>query len=244
MSDFKKIRELNLKLTKEKIRNSVNVDNFICQAISSIAETDKVINLLSKRLREWYLLYNPEFTNSISDHWKFAELITKKSKEQLLKELRIDYSMGADLKKHDLDAIFNLAKQILNLFKFQQETENYLESIMQDYCPNLKELAGVTIGAKLIGHTGSLKKLMILPASTIQILGAEKALFRHIKTGSRPPKYGIIYWHQFIQSTKRQEQGKRARALADKIAIAARVDYFKGNFIAKKLKQELERKFK
>ena len=115
---------------------------------------------------------------------------------------------------------------------------------MGEYCPNLKELAGSTIGAKLLEHTGSLKRLVMMPASTIQILGAEKALFRHIKTGARPPKFGLIHDHQFIQSAKRNEQGKRARALADKLSLAVKMDYFKGEFIAKRLKTELEEKFK
>lgn len=242
--DFKKLRESNLKLAKQKIKESVNEDNFICQAINSIVETDKIINTLSKRLREWYALYNPEFTNSISNNEKFMELITKKTKEQLLKELNLIGSMGADLNKTDLDAILTLAKQIISLFKYQQEIESYLGATMQAYCPNLKELAGTTIGAKLLEHTGSLKRLVMMPASTIQILGAEKALFRHIKTGARPPKFGLIHDHQFIQSAKRQEQGKRARALADKLSLAVKMDYFKGEFIAKKLKTELEEKFK
>ena len=244
MPNFKKLREDNLKLAKQKIKESVNEDNFICQAINSIVETDKVINTLSKRLREWYSLYNPEFTHSISNHEKFTELIIKKSRSDLLKELNITDSMGADLKESDLSAIQTLAKQIILLFRYQSETELYLKKIMGEYCPNLKELAGSTIGAKLLEHTGSLKRLVMMPASTIQILGAEKALFRHIKTGARPPKFGLIHDHQFIQSAKRNEQGKRARALADKLSLAVKMDYFKGEFIAKRLKTELEEKFK
>ncbi len=242
--DFKKLRELNLKLTRQKIKESINEDNLICQAINSITETDKIINTLAKRLREWYSLYNPEFTNSITNNKKFAELIIKKPKEQLLKELNITNSMGADLKNTDLSAIFNLSKQINILSTYQQETEDYLKTIMDKYCPNLKELAGTTIGAKLIAHTGSLKRLVMMPASTIQILGAEKALFRHIKTGSRPPKFGLIHDHQFIQQSKKTEQGKRARSLADKLSMSVKLDYFKGEFLAKKMKKELEEKFK
>lgn len=242
--NFAELRKLNLALTKKKIRESVNEDNLICQAINSIMETDKVLNILSKRLREWYSLTNPEFVNSISNNIKFAELILKKSKKELQKELHITESMGADLKKTDLNAIFNLAKKLLQLSRYQEETETYLDSIMQNYCPNLKEIAGTIIGAKLIEHNGSLKKLVLMPASTIQILGAEKALFRHMKTGARPPKFGLIYQHQFIQQAKKSEQGKHARALADKISMAVKIDYFKGKYIGDKLKKELEGKFK
>jgi nucleolar protein 56 len=241
--DYAKIRRQNLLETKKKIKESVNEDNLISQAINSIEEIDKIINMLSKRLREWYSLYNPEFTKSITHNEKFVELIQKKSKQHLLKELNITYSMGSDLKKQDLDAIFNLAKKLESLFNYKNETKAYLDKVMDKYCPNLKELAGTTIAAELIEHTGSLKKLALLPASTIQILGAEKALFRHIKTGARPPKFGIIFDHQLIQQAKRPDQGKRARSLADKLILAIRADYFKGDFIAKKLKQDLEKKF-
>jgi nucleolar protein 56 len=239
-----KFRVLNLALTKEKIKASVNDDNLICQATSSIDEADKVINILSKRLREWYSLYNPEFTASISNNEKFAELIIKKSKKELLKEAGAKDSMGAELSEQDLASMMALADQLKSLFSYKEQTKKYLEKLMQKHCPNLRELAGVSIGAKLLEHTGSLKRLALLPASTIQILGAEKALFRHIKTGARPPKYGLIFAHEFIQQAKKKDQGKRARALADKLSMAIRVDYFKGKPIAAKLKKELEAKFK
>jgi nucleolar protein 56 len=241
-SDIGKLRQINLKLTKKKIKESINEDNLICQAVNSIAETDKVINILSKRLREWYALYNPEF--KVSNNSKFTELILRKSRDELRKELKIQETMGADLSKKDLDAIFNLAEKLISLFEYQEETNKYLKTIMEKCCPNLTAVAGITIGAKLIEHMGSLKKLALLSASTIQIIGAEKALFRHIKTGAKPPKFGLIHEHQFIQSAKKSEQGKRARALADKIAMAVKIDFFKGKFIGAKLKKELEAKFK
>jgi nucleolar protein 56 len=241
---LKLFREANLNLAKSKIKESVNKDNFICQAINSISETDKVINLLSKRLREWYSLYNPEFEHSISNNERFSELIRSKSKSDLLSELSLNASMGADLDKSDIDPILILADQIQELVKYRKNTIVYLDKIMELYCPNLKEMAGTTIGAKLIEHTGSLKRLAFMPASTVQILGAEKALFRHLKTGAKPPKYGLILEHSFIKNAKRNEQGKRARALADKISVSIKMDFFKGEFIAPKLKEELENKFK
>jgi nucleolar protein 56 len=115
---------------------------------------------------------------------------------------------------------------------------------MEAYCKNLKTVAGISIGAKLIEHAGSLRRLVMLPSSTIQILGAEKALFRHIKTGARPPKYGLIFEHKFVQAGKKPDQGKRARALADKISISVRLDYFHGEFMGDKMNAQLEEKFK
>lgn len=108
------------------------------------------------------------------------------------------------------------------------------------------EVAGITIAAKLISHAGSLRRLVEMPSSTIQILGAEKALFRHMRNKKRnlPPKHGIIHEHQLIQKSKEEMHGKAARALADKLSIAIKIDYFKGKFIGDKLKKELVDKFK
>ena len=115
---------------------------------------------------------------------------------------------------------------------------------MKTYCPNLLAVTGISLGAKLMSKAGSLKRLVLMPASTIQVLGAEKALFRHMKTGAKPPRHGIIIKHPLISSAKQKEHGKRARTLADKIAIAVKVDYFKGKFIGDKLNKSIQEKFK
>jgi nucleolar protein 56 len=111
---------------------------------------------------------------------------------------------------------------------------------MKNYCPNVLELAGATIGAKLIELAKSLKRMALLPASTVQLLGAEKALFRHLKLKTKSPKYGVIFQHPLIQNAKRSERGKMARRLADKLSLCARLDYFKGEFKAKEYRKMLE----
>lgn len=243
---FNNFYKKNLILTKEKIKDSVKDDLLIIQTISNIEDADKVTNILIKRLRDWYSFYNPEFSESIDNHEKFVELILKKNKEELLKEIKIkkEESMGRDFSKEDLEPIRNLAKEINNLFDFRKRQEMYLENLMKKTCPNLAEVAGISIGAKLIKVAGSLRNLALLPASVIQLLGAEKALFRHIRNKKNlPPKFGVIFAHKLVQKNAK-EAGKAARSLADKITIAVKVDYFKGNFIGDKLKKELEEKFK
>jgi nucleolar protein 56 len=117
---------------------------------------------------------------------------------------------------------------------------------MKTNCPNLNELAGTLIGAKLISIAGSLRKLAMFPASTVQLLGAEKALFRHMKNKKRylPPKYGVLHEHKYIQQNPKKYHGKIARLLADKIAIAVKIDYFKGDFKGDKLKKQVEEKIR
>lgn len=238
----------NLELTKNSVKESVNNDSLIVQTINGIGEIEKSINLLAKRLREWYSLYNPEISNRIDDHEKFVSAIIKSSKKQLLKELDIneENSMGADLNEKDVAAIMLITAQLNNLYKLKGYYENYLKELEKETCPNFAVVGGSTIAAKLISHAGSLKRLTEMPASTIQILGAEKALFRHMRNKKRnlPPKFGLIHEHQLIQKSGEKMQGKAARALADKLSIAVKIDYFKGKFIGDKLKKGLVDKFK
>ncbi len=235
----------NIDMTREIIRSSVADDLLILQAVGSIEDLDKAINILMKRLREWYGLWNPEFSRMMESSEKFVQLILIKGKEELMKEIHVrkEESMGAELKREDIEAMKSLASHINGMYNLRKGHEAYLESVMKNFCPNLAAVAGVLTGAKLIQEAGSLKKLSIMPSSTVQILGAEKALFRHMKTGAKPPKYGILYSHSLIQRQSRGNQGRAARALADKISIAARVDYFKGQFIGDKLRKEVEDKF-
>lgn len=237
---------VNLQRTKLGVRGSVNEDLLVIQAINSIEEINKVINLLSKRLREWYELYNPEFSKSLDSHEAFVGLILEKGKDELLAEvgLRNEQSMGADLGDSDLAAIRSLAEQIKLLFKLKERQEKYLESVMKVYCPNLTAIAGHLIAAKLLEHAGSLGKLAGYPSSTVQLLGAEKALFRHMKTGSKCPKYGVIFSHYFIANARADVRGKVSRALANKLSIAAKVDLFKGEFVGKMLRKGLEERFR
>jgi len=241
---FTSFYQKNLELTRQALRDSVSEDQLIIQAIANISEIDKVINLLCKRLREWYGWYLPELSEATINNEQFLSLVMEKKKEELLKDLSLKETMGAELDTIHVEEMLSLAQETLHFYSLRKKHEGYLQKVMQKYCPNLLELAGVTIGAKLIELGRSLKHLALLPSSTIQLLGAEKALFRHIKTGSRPPKYGVILGHQLVQKAARDEKGKAARMLADKLSLCCRLDYFKGEFKAKEYRKELEEKIK
>ncbi len=233
----------NLKLTKIKIKESVTEDQLIIQTIANIQELDKTINLLTKRLREWYSLYYPELAENMTHHQKFVELVANKSRKELLAEVKL-VTMGADLNEVHVKQMKILAENILELFNLQHKHKDYLKEVMQKYCPNILGLAGVTIGAKLLELAKGLRRMALLPASTVQLLGAEKALFRHIKTGSRSPKYGVIFHHPLVQNADRKDRGKAARILADKLVMCARLDFFKGEYKADDYRKELEEKLK
>jgi len=234
---FKGFYEGNLRVTKEDVKASVKDDLLIMQAVSNISEIDRSVNTLIKRLREWYALYNPELENSVSDQEKFVELVIKGN------EKKVKDSMGAEFSKEEMGPVLDLAKEVKVLFELREKQGKYLDKLMKKVCPNMLAITGATIGAKLMVQAGGLKQLMLFPASTVQLLGAEKALFRHMTSGARSPKYGFIHGHPLIAKNPRNLGGKIARALADKISIAVKVDYFKGKFIGDKLLKEIEARF-
>lgn len=235
----------NLQLSISGVKNSATKDILIAQAINSVEDTGRTANFLAKRLREWYELHNPEFSLATENNEKFAHEILEKEKKELLDGIgiNIDDSIGADFGQKDLEPVMGLAREIYSLFRLREIQLGYVSALMGEICPNIKAVCGVLTGAKLIEHAGSLKRLSEMPASTIQILGAEKALFRHMKTGAKPPRHGLIASHPLVAQTPERMRGKTARALSDKISIASKVDYFQGQFIGNTLKEGLEKRF-
>ncbi len=237
------LRDYNLKETRKKIRFSVKNENLIIQSVNSLEELNKTANTLSKRLREWYAHYCPEIVKKIQDHEQFCNEIINKPKKELMKLYDSKKEpMGAELEKPDVDEIINLACLTQHHYSMINSQKDYIERIVKKTCPNVYELTKGLIGAQLIEHAGSLKNLASMSASKLQLLGAEKALFRHLRTGAKSPKHGLLIQHQYVAQAK--QKGRAARHLADKIVIAARVDYFKGEYIGDKLRKELESKTK
>ncbi|MFH1173844.1 MAG: hypothetical protein V1725_01795 [archaeon] len=236
--DFGTVRQEFLVNVRKDIAASISNDNLVMQTIQSIEELNKVCNALSKRFRHWLALTLPEAEHAFSDHEALITAILTKD----WKELRPKNSMGKELSTADNDALLALAQQAKQAYLLREKLTQYLEKVMHAYCPNLLAVTGALVGAKLIDAVGSLKKLAEVHSSTIQLLGAEKALFRHMRNkNSKPPKHGFILQHPIVARAK--QKGRAGRALADKIAIAARVDYFKGQFIGDQLRKQLEEKF-
>ncbi len=235
------LRALNIAQTKHDIKHAVSDDLLLIQAIKSIADLDGVINSLAHRLRDWYEFYLPEYSASQEDHHEFVKGVVEITKDQFVKQ-EGGGSFGADLGKPHVDAVKRFGEHLLELYAAREELERYADETMKHSCPNLRAVAGSILGGRLLEHAGSLKRLVGLPSSTVQILGAEKALFRHLKTGSRPPKYGVLLAHDLVQAAPKGRQGRAARILADKISIAVRIDYFKGEFKGDVLLREAKKK--
>lgn len=240
-------RQVSVDISNLRIKEmSSNPDLQAMEAVQALDEVDKTANIISSRLREWYGLHFPELTSIVDDNISLAKLIiTFKSRQNfdanLLEQMGYSKakskaiessakdSRGADLREEDLARIIQLAEEAQHLFSLRDKLASHVEKTMRQVAPNLSEVAGATIGARLIARAGGLEKLAILPASTIQILGAEKALYRALKSGARPPKHGILFQHASVHSAPKWQRGKVARSVAGKIAIAARVDTYRGS---------------
>lgn len=231
----------------------------ISHSVQLLNELDKTLNVLSSKLREWYGLHFPELGRLVDRHEAYARIVQTFGdragmEEEALSDMGLkgrkaskivrsaQDSMGAPLMHEDLEQIQKLASNLLSLYDYRQELEAHIASTAQEVARNLSEVAGSVLAAKLIEKAGGVRKLAMMPSSRIQLLGAEKALFRAKKSRSKPPKHGLIFQHPYVHSKPRKLRGKAARSLAAKLAIAARADAFTGNPIGAELKKELEEK--
>ena len=241
------MREFSLKWSSLRVQEaSEQLDLHISQSINALDEIDKISNTLGTRMREWYGLHFPELDNLLQNAITYSLIvtgcgnrdnITKDFLETIdIPENKIDIilevskrSRGGKITEQNLLIVQNIAQQVIALNKIRKNLEEHIDTSMEEIAPNVKGLLTAAVGARLISKAGSLKRLSSLSASTIQIMGAEKALFRTLKTGSNPPKHGILFQHPVIHSAPKWQRGKMARAVAAKTAIAARLDIYGKN---------------
>ncbi len=236
-------REATIALAKQAVKASVGPDVHLGQAVRAHDDLVSTTNLLSERLHEWYGLHFPELENVLSGD-AYAKAITSHgSRGDVLKALNLEMdSIGSEVQEQDLASITTLASAVKESLSAREKVERYINLRMKDVAPNVSAIAGPVIGARLIMHAGSLKRLASMPSGTVQLLGAEKAMFRHLKEGSRPPKHGILFAHPLVHNSPGWQRGAVARALAAKICMAARADAYTGNDISGELKAQIERR--
>ncbi|BFF90493.1 nucleolar protein 56 [Drosophila madeirensis] len=254
--------------SRAKVKFNVHrSDNMIIQSIALLDQLDKDVNTFSMRIREWYSYHFPELVKIVPDNYMFAKAAKfikdrKNLSQDLLEDLEkivmdsakaqaiIDaakMSMGMDISIVDLMNIELFAERVVKLSEYRKKLSTYLHNKMNLVAPNLQSLIGDQVGARLISHAGSLTNLAKYPASTVQILGAEKALFRALKTRSNTPKYGLIYHSSFIGRAGLKNKGRISRFLANKCSIASRIDCFLDqptSVFGESLKQQVEDRLK
>ena len=246
--DDQELKQMQLGLAHSVSRyklsfTSEKVDTMIIQAVSLLEDLDKELNNYAMRLREWYSWHFPELARIITDNSTYAQAVILIGMRTNVKDLSLEkmqevmpeeiaeqvkeaaeISMGTEILKEDEMHLKTLAKSVTEISDYRANLAEYLKNRMAAVAPNLTVLIGELVAAKLISHAGSLMNLAKQPASTIQILGAEKALFRALKTKKNTPKYGLIYNASVVGQAKNNLKGKVSRTLANKCALCVRYD--------------------
>ncbi len=235
------LHDISISITNNSLRTaSESEDMFLIQAINSIDELDDATSKMVERLREWYAIHFPEL-DGMKNHERYVELVADLGdRDSILNsgildsdkdsKVRTETSVGASISETDLIMVREFASSIKSLQQTKKSLTDYVNNRMGEIAPNLRDLAGASLGAKLIAHVGGIEKLSKMPSGTVQVLGAEKALFRHLKTGERPPKHGLIFQHPDVRGAKWWMRGKVARTLAAKISLAVRKDVYSGEY--------------
>ncbi len=242
---FEKIREELLRKTRTAVKKRFEEEDVhIVRAVNVLDELDRVFNQVCEQVSEWYGVHFPELFRVVNDNELFLELVCQVgNRSNFLKdkisvagwnagiaeavEKAARNSIGSDIDAAVLSQIQLVSKSALSLRKQRKELEKFVETETKKMMPEFSRLCGSgLLAARLLTKAGSMKRLAIVPSSTIQILGAEKALFRHMKFNSRPPKHGLLFQHSEVQKAERKDKGKTARKIACKLSIAARKDFF------------------
>ncbi|MCX8206090.1 MAG: NOP58 family protein [Candidatus Micrarchaeota archaeon] len=246
-------RDELLKKVKDQLRNAYTTEDFVQQASLTIDDLDHVLNVMFEHLHNWYSIYLPELQDT-DDRRVYLEVVEKYSKddpksinslnEEARKCVPIGESIGAKVDKEDLEALREFARRLREMYDLREYLDQYRNKKVEAIARNLSYLLGTALATKLIVEAKGLKRLANLPASSIQVLGAEKALFMHLTAHTRPPKHGIIFLHPALRGMKKAYRGKVARMIAAKVSIAAKADAYSKNFIAPALKEDLEKRIK
>ena len=253
------MRECCIELTSSKLKESLqNREILLIQAVNSLEESFEISNKIYERLREWYNIHFPELESiiqNINTYTKIIQIgkktdltedkllelgIDKKKSIKIIK--KIDKSIGASISDQEISILKKLAFDLENILITQKNLEKYIEQKLPILAPNFTYLIKPRLAGIFLSKVGGLGKIAIMAASNIQLIGAEKALFRALKTGARPPKHGIIFQHPDVNKAPKKIRGKIARTLASKILTAVRIDVYGGEFKGDKLLEELNHK--
>lgn len=218
------LHELHIMLAKQRVARSLTPDRRIIAAVEALDDINETSNILSERLREWYIL------NFQDTHLKGEELARKILKDE-------------EQQNPDLGIMQSFSSSLIGSYGTRERIEEYLKVNMALAAPNLTSIAGHILGARLLSMAGSLEKLAFMPSSTIQVMGASNALFKHLKGKAPSPKHGVIFRHPLINTAPLRQRGKIARIIASKISLASKIDLYSGELkedLAHELRSKVE----
>ncbi|MDW7731495.1 MAG: NOP5/NOP56 family protein [Methanolobus sp.] len=237
------LRDVCIRAAKSRISRTDTDDVRIVQAVEALDDIDKNVNELSERLLEWYGIYFPELELTGEPLARFVVAFGSRAnvpEDHPLFE-KASKSMGAELSFADEELLRAFASNLCNLYDTRRQIESYIVTGMGSLAPNLTDIAGGLLGARLISIAGSLQKLASFPSSTVQVIGANRALFKHLRSNTPSPKHGVIFNNIIIKNAPWWQRGKLARAFAAKISLAARTDFYSGKKDSS-IKEQLEKK--
>lgn len=228
-----------VELAKRRMRKAIRPEDHLRQAVASVDDLLEQENTILERVREWYGLHFPELAKMV-DERTYLELVAAHGRRE---RMPIDYrdSVGAELGASEEEKLRSLADLARSLAGRRAELEGYVESSVRNLAPNVTDLAGPMIAARLVTLAGGVEDLAKLPAGTVQLLGAERALFRHLKSGAKPPKHGVLFQHPLVHRAPPWQRGAIARSFAGKVSMAARADAYTHRRIAPELQASLDK---
>jgi len=255
------IAKVNEEMAKKGVSEGFGRDKLIVNAVRAQRGIESNVNTECETLREWYSIHFPELNDLLKDNSDYAGVVAKIGSREKMRENELGgvledkryaraipqvakESIGSKVDERDMQAICEYASSIIDASGEERALHAYIEKAMEEIAANVSSVATPYVGALLLEQAGSLEKLASLPASTIQVLGAQKAMFRFLKTHKLPPKYGVLYVHPLVSQAPKSQKGKLARTLASKISIAAKVDFYGGEYIGDRLKSEMEKRVK
>ncbi len=237
--DRKLLHATMVELAKRRMRRAIRPEDHLRQAVAAVDDLQEQENQLLERLREWYGLHFPELAKAV-DEGTYLDLIASHGRRDAMPIEHRD-SVGAALGEQEEGELRAMAGLVKELGTRRSAMEAYVERSVRTLAPNVTDLAGPMIAARLITRAGDLEDLARAPAGTIQLLGAERALFRHLRTGAKPPKHGVLFQHPLVHQAPPWQRGTVARAFASKIAMAARADAYTKRRISPELAAALKR---
>lgn len=246
LTDKESVREEALEKAKSQLRNQAEKDQMVIKAVKMLDEAQGSFQDEFERFKDWYSIYFPEFTDQVSDSDHVMKILSKgglrrdqvKGFESLAEE-----STGKALTDEDFQILEKSFEMLGQKKELVEELEGYIEDSMREEASNLSTLLGPILSARIMALAGGLEELAKKPASTVQMLGAEKALFRYLRGEGTPPKHGIIFEHEYVNTLPEDKRGKMARFLANKAVMAARVDQYSDKDKGEQYREEAREKY-
>lgn len=231
------ISAIGMAISQKKLGTIITKDLVMVQASNSLESLNRFINILTEHFKEWFWLNYPEYKG---ENEKIISDFAKYGSRESFPNFKGSYGIKFD--KNDEQLLKEFAMQLSSLMKLKKEKESYVRSTAKEIAPNFSYLIDEILAARMISSAGSMEKLSRMSAGTMQLLGAEKALFRHMKNRqAKPPKYGMLFETSYVKNAPEDRKGKAARIVASYLYKAAKIDYYSKRDEKEKLKKEMEK---